>query len=369
MDPKTQAAEGDWLSLEEQGDVESLLALARAYRSGDADRPKDLRACFEAYLSAARLGSAEASYAVALFYFAGGVVERDPQAALPHLRAAADAGHVQARVYVANLYESGNHYKQDAEKASVWYRSAARAAQIDFAPDSEAYTQALARLGAGRHLGSLDATERAGAAKRARTLGFVSPSEPDAARISLDPRVAPVDAASPSGATPAPQDVGDAARQAKLAALERQAKPRAPSRLTVSEGLTAFAFALLFLAAGAGAGFAAERAALALVLAKGQPLPVLGHHPEFIMPLGVVLVGLVPSFLYYKAKTVMRATAFGLFGAGLGWVFWGTELLRFAMSRALQTTVFGSGLFLLCALALGLVGGAKQKPRPEDAKL
>ncbi len=377
MDPKAAQGEAeasdDLQSLEEQGDLETLLSLARAYRTGDAGRPKDMKACYAAYRSAANLGSADAAYAVALFHFSGGAVEKDPTQALSFLRAAAEAGHVQGRVYLANLYECGTHYKLDAEKAGVWYRSAARAAAIGAEPDTTEYAEAMAELGAGRYVQSaeLPAARREVLQRKARALGFGAPSPASiAARPSSDPGLPPERASglpseAPAAAPARPQASAPALKE-KLAALEK--KTPKPSSLTLAEGLVAFFFALLFFAAAAGAGYAAQNGG-EYMLSQGQPVPLFGHETQLLFPAAVALVGILPSFLFYRAATVLRSIVGAALGAGVGWVLWGTGVLTFVTSRVLQTTAFGVGGFLLFALAFGIFGGAKKKPRPEDARL
>ncbi len=400
MDPKAAQGEAeasdDLQSLEEQGDLETLLSLARAYRTGDAGRPKDMKACYAAYRSAANLGSADAAYAVALFHFSGGAVEKDPTQALSFLRAAAEAGHVQGRVYLANLYECGSHYKLDAEKAGVWYRSAARAAGVAAEPETPEYAEAMAELGAGRYVQSASIPEarREVLQRKARALGFGGPSPASiAARPSSDPglpadrparsgvdrisalpgdapaaggRPTPAPAPAQTGVTPAPAQASAPALKEKLQALEK--KTPKPSSLTLAEGLGAFFFALLFFAAGAGAGYAAQKGG-DYMLSQGQPVPLFGHETQLLFPAAVALVGILPSFLFYRAGTVLRSIVGAALGAGVGWVLWGTGVLTFVTSRVLQTTAFGVGGFLLFALAFGIFGGAKKKPRPEDARL
>jgi len=152
--PETEEAEAPLDPIDEAasaGDVDALLELARAYRVGTNDTPKDLARCMTAYRAAAALGSAEAEYALALFHLTGGVVAQSLEKATAHLRTAADAGSIPAKVYVANLYELGIYYERDPEKADVFYRSAARAANVRDAAASEAYEQRLADLGSIRH--------------------------------------------------------------------------------------------------------------------------------------------------------------------------------------------------------------------------
>ncbi len=84
-----EGAEGallDMPALVARGDVEGLLVLARAYRAGTGGQARDLHKCFDCYREAASLGSAEAEYAVALFYLSGGVVQEDLKEGAARLR-------------------------------------------------------------------------------------------------------------------------------------------------------------------------------------------------------------------------------------------------------------------------------------------
>ena len=69
-------------------DVDGLLALAKAHRAGTDGVPKDLKKCLECYRAAAKLGSAEAEYAAALFHLSGGVVVQDLKEGAARLRVA-----------------------------------------------------------------------------------------------------------------------------------------------------------------------------------------------------------------------------------------------------------------------------------------
>ena len=143
----------DLEALRTQGDVPGLLALAKAFRAGTRPGGRDMSKCLEAYRAAAELGSAEAEYAVALFYMNGGtVVPQDLKEGTMRLRSAAEKGSVPAKVYLGNLYELGIHYKADAEKADVWYRNAGRGAKIEGEQGSAEWNRALADLGCARHV-------------------------------------------------------------------------------------------------------------------------------------------------------------------------------------------------------------------------
>ena len=74
------ALEGDALDLaglRTRGDVDGLLDLAKAYRSGSAPGGRDMAQCLAAYRAAAELGSADAEYAVALFCMTGSVATQE----------------------------------------------------------------------------------------------------------------------------------------------------------------------------------------------------------------------------------------------------------------------------------------------------
>src|SRR4051794_7709814 len=130
-----------------EGDVDALLALAKTRRAA-----KDMKGCYDAYKSAADLGSMEAEFAVALFAMNGGVVPQDLKEGTMRLRSAADKGSVPAKVYLGNLYELGIHYKADPEKADVWYRNAGRAAHVEAEQGSDEWNRALADLGCARQV-------------------------------------------------------------------------------------------------------------------------------------------------------------------------------------------------------------------------
>ena len=70
MLPAPEAAESERsiAELAEQGNVDELLTLARTYRAGSAEVPRDLKKCFACYEAAAALGSAEAEHGAGLFY-------------------------------------------------------------------------------------------------------------------------------------------------------------------------------------------------------------------------------------------------------------------------------------------------------------
>ena len=173
-DAKSQEEESpDETDAVAEGDVDALLALAKTRRAA-----KDLKGCYDAYKSAADLGSMEAEYAVALFVMNGSVVPQDLKEGTMRLRSAADKGSIPAKVYLGNLYELGIHYKADPEKADVWYRNAARAARIEEEAGSEEHAKALADLGCVRYVlarvesGAVDEEEKTRLLTRAKAHGY-----------------------------------------------------------------------------------------------------------------------------------------------------------------------------------------------------
>ena len=239
--------------LQDAGDVEGLMALARAYRAGTDDIPKDLARCMDAYRAAASLGSAEAEYALALFHLTGAVVARDLEKGASHLRAAADRGSVSAKIYVANLYELGVYYARDSEKADVFYRSAARAADIRDIPTSAPYELKMADLGSVRHGLALagraaSEEERARWMRKLRAYGYQLRPRNEAPRnheaVETEERVAPVEAI-------APPPVAE-----ELPAAEQPREPKVEARpIVVQEAPRAGTFTA-FLWASVAAGFA-----------------------------------------------------------------------------------------------------------------
>lgn len=336
-------------ALRARGDVEGLLALARAYRSGDAPGGRDMRRCLDAYRAAAELGSADAEYAVALFRMRGGIVAQDLKEGTTHLRAAAGRGSVPAKVYLGNLYELGIHYKADPEKADVWYRNAARGALIDAEPGSEAHARALADLGCVRYVlalidsGAAAGDDAARLIQRARAHGYGLRTTSEVA----------VDSPALSGPAAKIEEADEADERAVVA------KEPGPSRAAI--GLGAFGYALLFAIAGLGAAYAATRGARELI-AHGALLPGLGERTDAVFPLVLGLVGVLPTWLVYRLGTVLKALAIGAFFGGIGWVAWGTGRAELHALRSVQTLAFGLAGFLAALLVLGLSGGTKREP-------
>jgi hypothetical protein len=373
------------------GDVDSLLALARAHRAGEGSIPRDLARCLAAYRAAGALGNAEAKYSVALFLLAGGVVPQDLKAGATELRAAADGGSTPAKIYLANLYEQGVHYKADQEKADVWYRSAARAAGVKAEPGSRDYTRALAELGSVRHGLELFADpataegEKGVIGKKMKAYGWQLRLRDPAAS---DP---PPPSATPSAPAPAPVPVPVPAP----AAAEKQAKPgakpekpaakpapkpdkpekpapkprRGAGSFTPKLGLVAFLVATLFVAVGWGAGVLLAGGAQEL-LARGQPLPLpIGDHLALVLPAAVAAIGVLPGILLYRAGTFARALGVAALAAIGGYAAHTVPGGAFLPSIELQTTAFAVAAYLASLLVLGLFGGSRLKPPGPPPKM
>lgn len=344
-------------------DVDSILALAKLYRSGGPGVARDMKKCFEAYKAAAELGSAEADYAVALFHLTGGVIAQDLKEGATRLRAAAEKGSVPAKVYLGNLYELGIHYKADKEKADVWYRNAARGAGVE--SDD---IPALAELGCVRHVLALadntllDDAEKQRLFARARAHGYQlkmrdvgASTDPNIDRPTLSAALAADSVLSAGAPKATPKKVPNpdaAAETVKISAL-------GPTRASLALG--AFGFALLWVLAGTGAGYAATHGAREL-LARGTALPLLGTKIQYVFPIVGTIFGLVPAGFAYKLGAWFKALLTGAAAGGAGWVAWGTGVAALHASRSIQATAFGLVGFLLGLLVFGLLGGTKRQP-------
>ncbi len=405
--PSEEPLELDLEVLRTRADVQGILTLAKAYRSGAAPGGRDLKRCFEAYRAAAELGSADAEYAVALFCMTGGVVPQDLKEGATRLRAAAEKGSIPAKVYLGNLYELGVHYKSDPEKADVWYRNAARGARIGVGVGSDAYVRELAELGCARYVlalvdsGAVSGDDKARLLQRARAHGYAlanaaerslapsSPSRPPPDRPTLLDALQKAEAAplastanTPvsvrSGGRPgadtrpeqrhaettseAPKALADA--RAKSAALGARigapsTKHEGPTRAALALG--SFAYALLFVVTGIGAGYAATLGARELV-ARGQALPALGTRADLVFPIVVGVIGVLPTYLVYRFAAVLKAVVMGAAIGGIGWVAWGTGQAALSSQRPVQALAFAIGGFLAGLCVLGFLGGTKKQP-------
>jgi hypothetical protein len=368
-DAESELLEGDALDLEGlrvRGDVEGLLTLAKACRSGAVPGGRDMKKCYAAYRAAAELGNADAAYAIALFCMSGGVVPQDLKEGTTRLREAAEKGSVPAKVYLGNLYELGIFYKADPEKADVWYRNAARGARVTADAGSPAYARELAELGCARYV--LAATREGGdeptkarLLQRAKAHGYglkIKDDVPEDRPTLLQA----LEGADPGAAKPASGKEGERnekENENEKASEKEQAKPvpkPAPSR--AAAGVTAFGYALLFVLAGVGAGYAASTGARELI-AHGHPLPGIGTDAHLVFPIVFGAVGVLPTCLVYRFTTVVKAIVMGAAFAGIGWVAWGTGQAALHAHRAIQAGAFGIAGFAAGLFVLGMLGGSK----------
>jgi TPR repeat protein len=383
-------------ALREAGDIDGLLALARAHRTGDG-ATKDLKACLQTYEVAAELGNAEANNAVALFYMAGGVVAQDMKKGVSHLRAAADGGHVAARVYLANLYELGVHYGKDASKADVWYRSAARGANVTADADSPEFNRAMAELGCVRHLtklreaGGLEDADDQALTRKAMQLGLKlatragsDPGTGGGERVSVfgdgsagaaksrAPQPSTATATSTATSTATATSTSTATSNStsnststddlkgKAKALESTLpKPKKAGRLTLKEGVGGFLYTLLFFAFAAGAGYALTQGAKVLLETRAA-LPLIGTRTHFILPAALALFGALPTILVYRGATFFRALLGAVVAFGIGWALWGTGSGAFVHDRMQQSIAGAVAGFLASLFVLGILGGTKK---------
>ena len=339
-------------ALETRGDVEGLLEAARTART-----EKDLLRCLACYEAAARLGSGDAHFAAALFHLGGQAVPQDFKKGTSHLRAAAEAGVLNAKVYVANLYELGIHYAPDAEKADVWYRSAARAAGLEEA--QEDYAKRMADLGSARHyleLASDEKTtdeERNAWARKARTLGYQLKSKSGA--DLAPPSTSAPDVPAPVAVSPSPT-LPDAPAPKK--AEEKKKEAATPSRVTLGLGLRAFGISLLFMGAALATGFLGAEGARILIADRGA-IPVLGKDPERAYAIAIALIGIFPSLLVYRGRTVAASIGAGAVTAAIGFWLHGSPSGTWLHPRSFQVLAFALAGFLGAAATLGIFGGAK----------
>lgn len=346
------------------GDVDALLVLAKTRRAA-----KDMKGCYEAYKSAADLGSMEAEYAVALFVMNGSVVQQDLKEGTMRLRSAADKGSVPAKVYLGNLYELGIHYKADPEKADVWYRNAARAARVEEEAGTGEHAKALAELGCVRYVlalvesGAASAEEKARLLTRAKAHGYGLKVKDAGAAIEASGDRPTMTDALLVAETRERKDTAPETRQAKQRSADTtppapKSRPGQPST-NVSDGLAAFGYALLFAVAGVGAAYAATLGASELV-EHGTKLPGLGTRTDLVFPIVLGVVGVLPAWLVYKFSAFVKSLVAGGVMGGIGWVAWGTGQVIHA-NRWLEAIAFGVAGFLAALLVLGILGGTKTK--------
>ncbi|HEY8080094.1 MAG TPA: tetratricopeptide repeat protein [Labilithrix sp.] len=350
-------------------DVVGLLALAKAYRTGEAPGGRDMKKCLETYLAAAELGSGDAEYAVALFHLQGGVVAQDLKEGTTRLRAAAEKGSIPARVYLGNMYELGIHYKADPEKADVWYRNAARASKIEAEVGSDEHASELAELGCVRYVlariekGELDEEEKKHLLARAKAHGYglkmrdapQSDGRNDS-RMTLTDALADADAPAPAAKPREAKDTSPATPVAK----KKTDKPT-PSR--AGPAIAAFAWAVVFMTAGVGAAYAASLGAHELV-ARGHALPGLEKDVRPVFPIVLALVGVLPTWLVYRLDAMIKGIVVGGALGGVGWIAWGTGIGKLHAARPVEALAFGIAGFLAALLVFGLLGGTKAASRP-----
>ena len=155
----------------------------------------------------------------------------------------------------------------------------------------------------------------------------------------------------------------------RAAAEAKKKKAGAARNARVASALGAFGYALIFALAGLGAGYAAMLGARELV-AHGHLLPGLGARTQYVFPIVLALVGVLPNSLVYRFGTVLKALLMSAALAGVGWVAWGTGRGAYHGDRPVQALAFGIGGFLAGLLVLGLVGGGAgvKTPAPRRAK-
>lgn len=376
-DPKPDEGSAPTQDAALEGDVDALLAIAKEKRAA-----REMKGCLDAYRAAADLGSAEAEYAVALFSMNGGVVAQDLKEGTMRLRSAAEKSSVPAKVYLGNLYELGIHYRADAEKADVWYRNAARSAKVEEEPGTDEHARALAELGCVRYVlalvetGKVSDEEKTRLLARAKAHGYGLKIKDGAANVpdATADRATMTDALLVAEARPeerqrANTTPGTKAAREKVegAAKQRAADTIPPAKKSrkgqpsakVADGLAAFGYAILFATAGVGAAYAATLGARELV-ARGTALPGLGTRVELVFPIVLLVVGVLPAWLVYKASAFFKGLASAAVMGGVGWVAWGTGQ-AIHTSRPMQAIAFALAGFLASLLVLGILGGTKTK--------
>lgn len=377
--PKTEEQDDAETDAVAEGDVDALLALAKTRRAA-----KDMKGCYEAYESAADLGSMEAEYAVALFLMNGSVVPQDLKEGTMRLRSAADKGSVPAKVYLGNLYELGIHYKADPEKADVWYRNAARTARVEAETGSDEHARALADLGCVRYVlalvesGAVSEEDKPRLLTRAKAHGYglkvkdgSTSYEGSGDRPTMTDALIVAETRERKNTAPETKQarvkVEEATKQRAAdtippepkSAQRPSGKKSARPSTNVSDGLAAFGYAILFAVAGVGAAYAATLGAKELVL-QGTKLPGLGARTDLVFPIVLATIGVLPAWLVYKFSAFAKGLVAAAMMGGVGWVAWGMGQVISA-NRWLQAITFGLAGFLAALFVLGLMGGTKTK--------
>lgn len=371
--PAAESLDDESLSLEDlrdKGDVDALLARAKALRTGDGVE-RDLTECLAYYRAAGECGSPLGKFSEALFYLSGAVVAEDASAGMGKLRAAAQAGSLRAKVYLGNAYELGVGRDPEPDKADVWYRSAARAAAIEHDPeeDADAYTLAMADLGCIRHARSLLRDEsipkkdRYAYLAKAKALGWAL-HQRNKQRASMEQEAIAREIAEAMEPPPEEKAAEEAKAEKKEAAgkeaEEEAKKPRiGPSKPNMSERMTAFAIALVLIGMGFGAGeFGTELGKK--MLSEGQSIPVFGVHYGYILP-AAIAASLLPVSLVYQWSSIALSTVAGLALGFMGWTIWKSPAGDLFSERLFQCHIFGVVGLVVALLAIGLLGGTRRR--------
>jgi TPR repeat protein len=120
-------------------DKEELEAADRLAALGDKS------GAFLHRLRAARLGNAQAQYAVGLAYLFGEGTVRHPDKAVEWLRKVAAAGDVQAQSLLGMLLQTGQGVTHDLHEALEWYRAAAKQGDAAAAESAQVLSRTIDR--------------------------------------------------------------------------------------------------------------------------------------------------------------------------------------------------------------------------------
>ena len=111
----------------EQGDAGSQVELGGAYRDG-IGVPRDLELAHRWFLAAAKKGSANGQYLVAVSFAMRPGGEKE---SLMWLRRACEQGHVQGDMMMGANYARGAGVEKNEEQAAAWFRTAAENGNLD----------------------------------------------------------------------------------------------------------------------------------------------------------------------------------------------------------------------------------------------
>ncbi len=112
------------IQLAENGDVEAQYRLALSYYQGEGVE-KDPKEAFEWFEKAAKQGDDNAQFYLAQCYDYGEGVEEDKREAFRWYKKSAERGNISAQNNLAFCYEYGDGAEENKEKAFKWYRKAA----------------------------------------------------------------------------------------------------------------------------------------------------------------------------------------------------------------------------------------------------